>query len=170
MVLMTRKYEIVYIFDSALEESEIDQILDTLHQVLETPSSPQPVTATSHWGKRTLAYEVKGKPVGYYVVARLDTEPSALTEFERRIKLEARVLRYLIVVDEGFKPLLTPAEADAAAAAAAQANTDRPAAAEAKPAAAEAKPADAEAKPADAEAKPAEAEAKPTAAGAKEDK
>jgi len=153
---MTRQYEIVYIFDSALEESEIDQILDTLHQVLETPSSPQPVTATSHWGKRTLAYEVKGKPVGYYVVARLDTEPSALTEFERRIKLEARVLRYLIVVDEGFKPLLTPAEADAAAAAAAQANTDRPAAAEAKPA--------------DAEAKPAEAEAKPAAAGAKEDK
>jgi small subunit ribosomal protein S6 len=129
---MMRKYEIVYIFDSALEESEIDQILDTQHELLKTPSSPEPVTATSHWGKRTLAYEVKSKSVGYYVVARLETEPSALTEFERRIKLEDRILRYLIVVDEGFKPLLSPAEAEAAS----EASADRPVDAEAKPAAA----------------------------------
>ena len=142
---MTRKYEIVYIFDSALEESEIDQILGTLHELLKTPSSPEPVTQTSHWGKRTLAYEVKGKSIGYYVVARLDIEPSTLTEFERRIKLEDRILRYLIVVDEGFKPLLSPAEAEAASEVSAE-----------KPHAAKAKPDDAEAKPAAAGAKEGE--------------
>ena len=113
---MTRKYEIVYIFDSALEESVINQVLETLHELLKTPSAPEPVTATSHWGKRTLAYEVEGKAIGYYVVVRFDTEPAVLTEFERRIKLEERILRYLIVVDEGFKPLMTPGEAAALAA------------------------------------------------------
>ncbi len=130
---MTRKYEIVYILDSALEESAIDQILDTQHELLKTPNSPEPVTALSHWGKRTLAYEVEGKSVGYYVVARVDTEPSALTEFERRLKLEDRILRHLIVVDDGFKPLMSPAEADAAAAAAAaEASAEKPASAGAK--------------------------------------
>ena len=131
---MTRKYEIVYILDSALEESAIDQILDTLHELLKTPNSPKPVTASSHWGKRTLAYEVEGKSVGYYVVARVDTEPSALTEFERRLKLEDRILRHLIVVDDGFKPLMSPAEAEAVAtaAAAAEASAEKPAVAGAK--------------------------------------
>ena len=79
---------------------------------------------------------------GYYVVARLDIEPSTLTEFERRIKLEDRILRYLIVVDEGFKPLLSPAEAEAASEVSAE-----------KPHAAKAKSDDAEAKPAAAVAK-----------------
>ncbi len=107
---MTRKYEIVYIFDSALEEAQINEVLDTLHDLLKTPESPNPVTATSHWGKRSMAYEINGKAIGYYVVARIDTRPDALTEFERRLKLEDQVLRHLIVVDEGFKPLPTPAD------------------------------------------------------------
>jgi len=147
---MTRKYEIVYIFDSALEESVINQVLDTLHELLKTTSAPEPVTALSHWGKRTLAYEVEGKPIGYYAVARLDTEPAALTEFERRIKLEERILRYLIVVDEGFKPLMTPAET-AALAAEAAADSDRP------------RPAKSE-----TDEKPSEPDAKPAAAATAE--
>ncbi len=112
---MTRKYEIVYIFDSALEESQITEILEPLHELLKAPDAPTPVTASSHWGKRTLAYEVAGKSVGYYVVVRFDTDPTVLTEFERRLKLEERILRYLIVIDEGLKPLIDPSEAEAQA-------------------------------------------------------
>ena len=107
---MTRKYEIVYILDSALEESQINEVLDTLHELLKTPDTPEPVTDSTHWGKRTLAYEIAGKAIGYYVIARFETVPTALTEFERRLKLEDRILRYLLVVDEGLKPLTVPSE------------------------------------------------------------
>ena len=102
---MTREYEFVYIFDSALEEAQINEILERLHVPLKTPESPEPITEMSHWGKRTLAYEIKGKAVGYYVVVRCTTQPDALGEFERLVKLDESVLRYLVVINEGLGPL-----------------------------------------------------------------
>ena len=41
---------------------------------------------------------------GYYVVAKLDTDPTALPEFERAIRLDETVLRHLVVIDEGAVP------------------------------------------------------------------
>jgi ribosomal protein S6 len=108
---MTRPYEFVYIFDSALEESQIDEHLARLHQVITSPDNPNPVTETSHWGRRTLAYTVAGKEVGHYVIVRCDAQPDSLTELERQIKLEPAVLRHLIVLNEGLAPL-TPDEAE----------------------------------------------------------
>ena len=160
---MTRKYEIVYIFDSALEESQINETLEPLHELLKTPDAPTPVTASSHWGKRTLAYEVAGKSVGYYVIVRFETDPTTLTEFERPLTLEARILRYLIVVEEGLKPLVDPSEAEAQAAEA-RPGENKPGekTAEAKPG--EDKPVEktAEAKPAEDKPEEKTAEDKPT--------
>lgn len=101
---MTRKYEIVYIFDSALEEEQVNERLERFHGLLKTPEHPEPVTGTSHWGRRTLAYPVAGKPVGYYVVTQFETAPDALKEFERALKLDDSVLRHLVVVNEGEPP------------------------------------------------------------------
>ena len=101
---MTRPYEIVYIFDSALEEQQIDEHLARFHELLKTPDRPNPVTNTNHWGKRTLAYPVKGREVGYYVVVNCETEPENLREFERALKLDERLLRFLLVLIEGEQP------------------------------------------------------------------
>ncbi|HEX9690979.1 MAG TPA: 30S ribosomal protein S6 [Gemmatimonadales bacterium] len=102
---MTRAYEIVYIFDSALEESQIDERLARLHEVLKSPDNPDPITATSHWGRRTLAYAVKGKEIGHYVVVQCDAPPEALAKLERLIKLDESVLRHLTVLNEGLAPV-----------------------------------------------------------------
>jgi small subunit ribosomal protein S6 len=64
----------------------------------------------SHWGKRTLAYPINRHETGYYVIAKLETAPTALPEFERAVKLDEGVLRFLIVVNEGPQPV--PASAD----------------------------------------------------------
>lgn len=101
---MTRQYEIVYIFDCALEQAAIDEKLELFHAQLKRPEHPEPVTAVSHWGKRTLAYPVQRKDVGYYVVAQFECEPSLLTELERVIKLDEAVLRHLVVVNDGLAP------------------------------------------------------------------
>ena len=101
---MTRKYEVVYIFDSALEEAQVNERLDRFHTLLKSPAASEPITTLNHWGKRTLAYPVKGKEVGYYVVAQFQSEPPLLPEYERAVKLDDGVLRYLVVLNEGEAP------------------------------------------------------------------
>lgn len=99
---MTQKYEIVYIFDSALEEPEVNQHLEKFHELLKSPEHPEPITGMAHWGKRTLAYPIKRKEIGYYVVAHVETDTQLLGEFERLVKLDEAVLRYLVVINEGL--------------------------------------------------------------------
>ncbi|MDH3456148.1 MAG: 30S ribosomal protein S6 [Gemmatimonadota bacterium] len=99
---MTREYELVYIFDSTLEEAQINERLERFHEFLKSPEAPNPVSAANHWGKRTLAYPVDGREVGYYVVVQFETQPERLVELERALKLDDAVLRYLVVLNEGL--------------------------------------------------------------------
>jgi small subunit ribosomal protein S6 len=100
---MTRQYEVVYIFDSALEESAINERLTRFHALIQQPGAEAP--QVSHWGKRTLSYPIKRHETGYYVVAKFDTDGTALPEFERAVKLDEAVLRFLVVVNEGAQPV-----------------------------------------------------------------
>lgn len=109
---MTRRYEVVYIFDSALEEAAVNERLARFHTLL-PGASPN----VNHWGKRTLAYPLKRHETGYYVVTQFEAEPTALPEFERAIKLEDGVLRHLTVQVEGELPAAIPAESPVAQAA-----------------------------------------------------
>ena len=109
---MKREYEIVYIFDSAVEEPQVTEHLDRFHELLKDPDTPEPITDINHWGKRTLAYPIKKRDTGYYVVAHFETDTQLLEEFERAIKLDETVLRYLVVINEGL-PTGRPDQRDA---------------------------------------------------------
>ncbi len=101
-----RDYEIVYIFDSTLDRSAVDQKLERFNQLV-TGNGGGEVTAVEHWGKRQLAYPIKKHDNGYYVVVQVRTSPEQFPEFERAVKLDEDVLRYLVVLSEGELP--TPA-------------------------------------------------------------
>ncbi|MEE8573236.1 MAG: 30S ribosomal protein S6 [Gemmatimonadota bacterium] len=106
---MTREYEIVYIFDSTLEEAQVNERLERFHGLLECPESSEPISGINHWGRRTLAYDIDGKDVGYYVVVQFETRPDLLGELERALKLDEAVLRYLVVLNEGLVPVTAAA-------------------------------------------------------------
>jgi small subunit ribosomal protein S6 len=110
---MTRRYETVYIFDSALEEAQVNERLEKAHALLAVNGKPA-VTAVSHWGKRTLAYSLKKHSVGYYVVVQFETAADKLPEYERALKLDESLLRFLVVLDEGQAPAPVAAPAVAA--------------------------------------------------------
>lgn len=93
---MTRRYEAVYIFDSALEDTAITDKLSRFHGLLGLKED----AALDHWGRRQLAYPIGRKENGYYIVAKFDAEPTTLPEFERALKLDEGVLRYLISLHE----------------------------------------------------------------------
>lgn len=95
-----RDYEVVYIFEPSLGEDDVEARLERFHGEATRPDGAE-VTAVDHWGVRQLAYPIQRQRTGYYVVAQLRTEPSALSEFERRIKLDDQVMRHLVVVSEG---------------------------------------------------------------------
>jgi len=93
---MTRPYEAVYVFDSTLEDAAITDKLTRFHELLGNPGD----LAVDHWGRRQLAYPIGRKDTGYYVVARFGAEPAVLPEYERALKLDDGVIRYLVSLHE----------------------------------------------------------------------
>jgi small subunit ribosomal protein S6 len=88
----TRRYEAVYIFDSALDDAVITEKLERLQGLL---SLAEPAELEL-WGRRALAYKIGRHENGYYIISRFHAEPKVLPEFERALKLEDGVMRYLI--------------------------------------------------------------------------
>jgi small subunit ribosomal protein S6 len=94
---MPRQYEAVYIFDSTLEDAAISDRLSRFHSLVGAPADDLKV---DHWGRRQLAYPIGTKENGYYVVARFSADPTALPEYERAMKLDEGVVRYLVTLWE----------------------------------------------------------------------
>lgn len=108
---MTRQYEAVYIFDSTLEDPAITDKINRLHSLLRTEGD----VAVDAWGRRQLAYSIGQRENGYYVVARFAADPASLPEYERALKLDEGVVRYLISLHE--REVGAPAQAEDALAA-----------------------------------------------------
>lgn len=104
-----RDYEIVYIFNPSVEEEKVNEKLERFHALL-TGGEGASITATDHWGKRQLAYEVEDQTSGYYVVEHFTAPADTLPEFERALTLDEELLRYMIVVNEG-NLVTTPVQA-----------------------------------------------------------
>ena len=112
---MLRKYEAVYIFDPTLEDPAINERLSRFHSLLGSPADLE----VEHWGRRQLAYPIRRKEAGYYVVARFSGEGTALPEYERALKLDEGIVRCLVTLHdrELGAPELTEEQLAAAASA-----------------------------------------------------
>ena len=93
---MSRRYEAVYIFDSTLEDAAINEKLNHHHALLHAADD----MTVEHWGRRQLAYKIGPRDTGYYVVARFQADAKNLPEFERALRLDDGVMRYLIALHE----------------------------------------------------------------------
>ena len=94
-----RLYEVVYILDPALDEIAVTAKLEKFHAL--AIANGGEVSAVDHWGNRQLAYPLARQKAGYYVVAQFTAVAEALPEFERLLRLDDEVLRYLLVLNEG---------------------------------------------------------------------
>ena len=105
---MLRQYEAVYIFDPGLEDPAINERLDRFHSLLGKPADLK----VDHWGRRQLAYPIGRKEQGYYVVARYNADAKSLPEYERALRLDDGIVRYLLTLHERElgAPELSPEE------------------------------------------------------------
>lgn len=95
-----KNYEVVYIFDTAVGEDQITEKLTRFHELLTATGEGQ-ITATDVWGRRQFAFPIKKKNAGTYVIVQFSAPQDALPEFERLLKLDEELLRYLVVSHEG---------------------------------------------------------------------
>jgi small subunit ribosomal protein S6 len=93
---MSRPYEAVYIFDSALEDAAITDKIGRFHGLLGETGEMK----VDHWGRRQLAYPIGRRENGYYVIAHFNAEANVLPEYERALKLDDGVVRYLVTIHE----------------------------------------------------------------------
>ena len=93
-----KKYEIMYILKANLEDTQRKEVIEKLHSLLTNEGAK--VTNVNEWGLRDLAYPIKKETKGYYVVIKVECEPNATKEFDRKTKINNNVLRYLITVDQ----------------------------------------------------------------------
>lgn len=90
-----RPYETMIIFDPEADEAAVTSVIDRgLELVRANGGVPGTV---DRWGKRTLAYEVRKKREGYYVLVEFTAEPKASAELDRHLTLSDEVMRHKII-------------------------------------------------------------------------
>lgn len=91
-----KKYEIMYILDSNLDEENRKSVVESLNKIITDNGAK--IHEVNEWGNRELAYEIKKHKRGYYVVFTLESENSqAINEFDRLAKINNNVLRHIII-------------------------------------------------------------------------
>ena len=90
-----RSYELMYILDPNLDEDASGALMGKIEDLM-TKQGVE-VEKTEPWGKRRLAYSIKGHRDGNYVLSYLKAEPTAISEMERRLRVTEGILRFLTV-------------------------------------------------------------------------
>ena len=81
------------IVDPRPTDEEVAALLAQLGEQLKTVGAE--VTKVDNWGKRRLAYDMKKQREGTYAILETSAEPSMVKEFERQVRLNENVLRFL---------------------------------------------------------------------------
>ncbi|HEX2038439.1 MAG TPA: 30S ribosomal protein S6 [Acidimicrobiales bacterium] len=113
-----RPYEVMVILDAGLEEDAVRALVDRAVELLRSRgANPGRV---DHWGKRRLAYEIRHRFEGWYVLVEVTGEPAALAELDRMLSLADEVIRHKVIrlpdsATAPTQPVPTAAEAPAEA-------------------------------------------------------
>ena len=94
-----RVYEAVFIIDPEADDEEVTRLSEGFQKIVTDQGGD--VTKNEVMGRRALAYEIKHKKEGVYVVLEIRGSGREIAELERRMRVNDRILRYLTVrVDE----------------------------------------------------------------------
>ena len=85
----------MFIVDPTLPDEEIGRIQERLREL--AVSRGAEVKKIEPWERRRLAYEIKGRRDGVYVLAQIRAEPSAIKEMEQQLAVTETVLRHMVV-------------------------------------------------------------------------
>jgi len=98
-----RKYETFFIIDPDLTEEAYTLAGEKLKGIVNANGGA--VLTYVPWGKKKLAYPVKKRSQGLYILMEYGGGPELVAELERNMRLDERVLKFITVkLDDRFDP------------------------------------------------------------------
>ncbi len=92
------KYEIMFIVKSNLEEKEIKDTAKTYESFLKDMKSGS--VSLKDLGSKKFANPIKKEVRGNYYLLNTECNTTTITELNRRMKIDERIIRYLIIREE----------------------------------------------------------------------
>ena len=93
--VVKKLYEGLFLVDSGDAAADWSGVCGGIEKLLK--KSGAEVTSLRKWDERRLAYEIKGKSRGTYILAYFNSDPSKIGLIERDVQLSERIIRVLIV-------------------------------------------------------------------------
>lgn len=87
-----RKYETIFILDPDLEEGAAQSAIEKIKGIITQGNGE--ILKVEDWGKRKLAYEVKKKSKGHYLLIHFSGTPALLSELERNYRVMDAVIKF----------------------------------------------------------------------------
>ena len=88
-------YEGMFLVDSALAASDWQGVNDTISSILTKVGAE--IVSINKWDDRRLAYDIRGKSRGAYILAYFRVDGSKITEIERAVQLSEQIMRLLVL-------------------------------------------------------------------------
>jgi small subunit ribosomal protein S6 len=93
-----RDYELVLVIDPEISGVDQKKLITKIKKIIEELKGK--VEKTEEWGKKKFAYPMKKKSLGYYFLWMVKLPPEGPSEMEKQLKLEEKLIRYLLVKKE----------------------------------------------------------------------
>ena len=93
-----RNYEIMFILSTQLTDEEKQAGVKLVEDTLAKAGAVE--IKTEVWGERKLAYPIKKKENGYYVLTLFQMDGTGLTEVEAKLNITESILKYRIVKND----------------------------------------------------------------------
>ena len=90
-----RRYEMISIFRPGLGEDTVNAIVENTRKIIEDDQGT--VISVVRWGMKKLAYPIKKEKQGLYYFYEYAANPAAVSEIERKFRIDDGVLKYLTV-------------------------------------------------------------------------
>lgn len=89
------QYETIFIIDPNVESENVEVIIEDVQNFIS--DSGGEITKVDRWGKKRLAYEVKGNRDGYYVLTSFEADPQFIQRLGRYYGLAEQIIKYMTV-------------------------------------------------------------------------
>ena len=89
-----RKYEGMIIIDPKLEEEKIKEKIEDVKKIIEKKGKNEKI---DEWGKRQLAYPIKKREEGYYLVIEFEADGSVIQDLRKYMDIGTDYLRYMFI-------------------------------------------------------------------------
>ncbi|MFQ5658483.1 MAG: 30S ribosomal protein S6 [Candidatus Methylomirabilales bacterium] len=96
------EYEVIVIYEAGLSDEALEGEVESFKRFLAREEAE--LVEVQKWGKRRLAYEIKKKREGSYILFRVKGKPTLTPSIDRHLKFAEVVLRHLVVkVEPGVR-------------------------------------------------------------------